>query len=476
MRTDDLIPVAPAVREIAKHGDMRVPVRFTGGDKLLADMDEKVREQILNVSRLPGIVGCACCMPDAHWGYGFPIGGVAAFDAEEGGVLSVGGVGFDISCGVRLYHTGLTEAEVQPQKEALADDFFRAVPSGVGSEGKIHLDIEGIEEVLREGARWAVAQGYGPEAELEYVEESGRIGGADPAMVSHVAKRRQRAEMGTLGSGNHYLEVQVVERIEDEPAARAYGIKVGDVVVMIHCGSRALGHQIGTDYLVTLAEAAKRHGISYPDRELACAPINSPEGKRYYAAVCCGVNCALANRQVIGGLVRQVLERRFPASSPRLIYDVSHNTCKLEEHKVNGRTRLLHVHRKGATRAWGPGHPGLVPRYREVGQPVFIGGTMGTRSWILRGTTLAEERSFSSTCHGAGRAMSRREATRRWTAQQVRQDLESKGITLRAASKRGVVEEAPGAYKDVESVVDGAHAAGISAKVARLRPIACVKG
>jgi tRNA-splicing ligase RtcB len=476
MKTDDMKALAPAYREIAKCGDMRVPVRFTGGDELLADMDEKVREQILNVSRLPGIVGCAICMPDAHWGYGFPIGGVAAFDAEQGGVLSVGGVGFDISCGVRLYHTGLTEADVQPKKELLADDLFRTVPSGVGSEGKIHLDIEGIDQVLREGALWAVAQGYGPEAELEFVEERGRIAGADPAMVSHVAKRRQRAEMGTLGSGNHYLEVQVVERIEDEPAARAYGLRVGDVVVMIHCGSRALGHQIGTDYLVTLAEAAKRHGISYPDRELACAPIESPEGKRYYAAVCCGVNCALANRQVIGGLVHQVLERRFPGSKPRLIYDVSHNTCKLEEHRVDGRMRRLHVHRKGATRAWGPGHPGLIPAYREVGQPVFIGGTMGTRSWVLRGTKLAEERSFSSTCHGAGRAMSRREATRRWTAQQVRGDLLARGIALRAASKRGVVEEAPGAYKDVESVVDGAHAAGISAKVARLRPIACIKG
>jgi tRNA-splicing ligase RtcB len=476
MRTDDLKTVAPAVAEIPRSGDMRVPVRFTGGDRLLKDMDEKVREQILNVSRLPGIVGAAVCMPDAHWGYGFPIGGVAAFAAEEGGVLSVGGVGFDISCGVRLYATGLTEAEVQPKKTELADDLFRTVPSGVGSEGKIHLDIAGIEEVLREGARWAVAQGYGPEEELEFVEEAGRIAGPDPAAVSELAKRRQRAEMGTLGSGNHYLEVQVVERVEDETAARAYGLKAGDVVVMIHCGSRALGHQIGTDYLVTLAEAAKRHGISYPDRELACAPIESPEGKRYYAAVCAGVNCALANRQVIGGLVRRVFERRFPGSNPRLIYDVSHNTCKVEEHRANGRLRRLYVHRKGATRAFGPGHPGLVAAYREVGQPVFIGGTMGTRSWILRGTTIAEERSFSSTCHGAGRAMSRREATRRWTAAQVTRDLEGRGITLRAASRRGVVEEAPGAYKDVEAVVDGAHEAGISAKVARLRPIACIKG
>jgi tRNA-splicing ligase RtcB len=476
MRTDDLKPIAPAFKEIPRSGDMHVPVRFTGGDGLLKDMDEKVREQILNVSRLPGIVGAAVCMPDAHWGYGFPIGGVAAFDAAEGGVLSVGGVGFDISCGVRLYHTGLAEAEVEASKDALADDLFRTVPSGVGSEGKIHLDVEGIEEVLREGARWAVAQGYGPEEELEFVEEHGRIAGPDPACVSHLAKRRQRAEMGTLGSGNHYLEVQVVERIEDEPAARAYGLRPGDVVVMIHCGSRALGHQIGTDYLVTLAEAAKRHGIRYPDRELACAPIESPEGKRYYAAVCAGVNCALANRQVIGGLVHRVFERRFPGSRLRLIYDVSHNTCKVEEHRIGGQARRLYVHRKGATRAWGPGHPGLVPGYREVGQPVFIGGTMGTRSWVLRGTALAEERSFSSTCHGAGRAMSRREATRRWTAVQVRKELEERGVTLRAASKRGVVEEAPGAYKDVEAVVEGAHAAGISAKVARLRPIACIKG
>jgi tRNA-splicing ligase RtcB len=476
MRTDDLGPAGTAIAEIPRHGDMRVPVRFTGHPSLLEKMDEKVREQILNVARLPGIVGAAVCMPDAHWGYGFPIGGVAAFDADEGGVLSVGGVGFDISCGVRLYRTGLDEKDVQPRKAALADALFGTVPSGVGREGKIRLDIGGIDEMLREGARWAVARGYGPKEELELVEENGRIAGARPEHVSKIAKRRQRGQMGTLGSGNHYLEVQVVDRVDDAQAARAYGLARGDVVVMIHCGSRALGHQIGTDYLSTMAEAAKRYGIRYPDRELACAPIRSPEGERYYGAVCCGVNCALANRQVIGGLVHKVFAKVFPGATLRLVYDVSHNTCKIEEHEVGGERRSLHIHRKGATRAWGPGHPGLAEAYREVGQPVFIGGTMGTHSYVLRGTREAGERSFSSTCHGAGRAMSRRAAKRRWSADEVRRDLEERGIALRAASRRGVVEEAPGAYKDVEEVVDAAHDAGISAKVCRLRPIACVKG
>ncbi|MHC4547354.1 MAG: RtcB family protein [Planctomycetota bacterium] len=476
MRTDDLKPVAPAVMEVPRQGKMRVPVRFVGGDTLLDRMDDKVREQILNVAHLPGIVGAAMCMPDAHWGYGFPIGGVAAFDAEEGGVLSVGGVGFDISCGVRLYRTGLTEADVAPEKSRLADRLFETVPAGVGREGKIRLDLEGIDGMLRDGARWAVAEGYGPGEELEFVEENGCIEGARPEWVSKTAKKRQRGEMGTLGSGNHYLEVQVVEHVDDDPSARAFGLARGDVVVMIHCGSRALGHQIGTDYLSIMAEAAKRYGIPYPERELACAPIQSPEGERYYGAVCAGVNCALANRQVIGGLVHRVFDKVFPGAKLRLVYDVSHNTCKVEEHEIDGERRRLHVHRKGATRAWGPGHPDLVAAYREVGQPVFIGGTMGTRSYVLRGTRLGEERSYSSTCHGAGRAMSRRAAKRRWSADEIQSELERQGITLRAASRRGVVEEAPGAYKDVEEVVEAAHQAGISAKVCRLRPIACIKG
>ncbi|MGH7162362.1 MAG: RtcB family protein [Planctomycetota bacterium] len=476
MRTEDLKEIAPAFLELPPAGDMNVPVRFSGTPELLSDMDEKVREQIVNVARLPGIVGAAVCMPDAHWGYGFPIGGVAAFDPERGGVLSMGGVGFDISCGVRLYHTGLREDEVQPRKSVLADDLFRVIPSGVGSEGKIRLDLDRIDQVLLDGARWAVGQGYGPDEELELVEEGGRMPGATPQHVSDVAKKRQRAEMGTLGSGNHYLEVQVVDRVDDETAARAYGLALGDVVVMIHCGSRALGHQVGTDYLSLLAEAAQRYGIRYPDRELACAPIDSPEGKRYFGAVCAGVNCALANRQVIGGLVQGVFQRRFPGAKVRLVYDVSHNTCKVEEHTVGGERRRLFIHRKGATRAWGPGHPGLPAVYREVGQPVFIGGTMGTASHVLRGTETSEARAFGSTCHGAGRAMSRREATRRWTAGQVTKQLESRGIVLRAASRRGIVEEAPGAYKDVEAVVEAAHRAGLSAKVCRLRPIACIKG
>jgi len=476
MKTDDLVEIAPSFRELKRAGAMRVPVRFAGGRKLLDAMDDKVREQITNVAQLPGIVGAAVCMPDAHWGYGFPIGGVAAFDEADGGVLSVGGVGFDISCGVRLYRTGLKRMEVEPGKAALAEDLFRIVPSGVGSEGSIRLGPKEIDEVLRKGARWAVERGYGEPDELDFVEERGCIEGANPEAVSDTAKKRQHAEMGTLGSGNHYLEIETVDRIDDPAAARAYGLQEDDVVILIHCGSRALGHQIGTDYLVTLAEAARRYGLSYADRELACAPIDSPEGRRYYGAVCAGVNCALANRQVIGGLVRRVLLHHFPRASMRLVYDVSHNTCKKEEHVVAGKRRLLHVHRKGATRALGPGHPGLVDAYREVGQPVFLGGTMGTASWVMRGTLLAEERSFSSTCHGAGRAMSRHEATRRYDVRDVRRALEDRGVLLKAASFRGTVEEAPGAYKDIEEVADAAHEAGLSSRVCRLRPIACIKG
>jgi tRNA-splicing ligase RtcB len=476
MKTDDLVEIAPSFLELPRSGAMRVPVRFAAGPALLSAMDDKVREQIVRVAELPGIVGAAVCMPDAHWGYGFPIGGVAAFDEREGGVLSVGGVGFDISCGVRLYRTGVKRPEAEARKTALADDLFRAVPSGVGSEGAIRLSPIEIDDVLRRGAVWAVGRGYGDPGELEFIEERGCLAGAQPEKVSLTAKKRQHAEMGTLGSGNHYLEVQVVDRIDDPGAARAFGLDLDDVVVMIHCGSRALGHQIGTDYLVRLAEAAQRLGIGYGDRELACAPIDSPEGRDYFGAICAGVNCALANRQVIGGLVRKVLLHHFPAARVSLVYDVSHNTCKREEHRVAGKTRLLHIHRKGATRAFGPGHPDLPLPYRETGQPVFLGGTMGTFSYVLRGTEAAEGRSFGSTCHGAGRAMSRHEAARRWTAREIHAAMEQRGILLRAASLRGTVEEAPGAYKDIEEVADAAHRAGISTKVCRLRPIACIKG
>lgn len=462
--------------EIPRHGDMRVPARIFADQDLIADMDEKVREQLTNVACLPGIVGAAMGMPDAHWGYGFPIGGVAAFDPEEGGIISVGGVGYDISCGVRTLLTGLTRNEVHPHIERLIDRLFRVVPAGVGSEGSIRLSPTELDDVLVGGARWAVEQGYGLPEDLAHVEELGRILGADPACVSDTAKRRQYRQVGTLGSGNHYLEIQYVEEVFHQPTAEALGLDVGAVVAAIHCGSRALGHQIGTDYLEVLGRAARTYQIPIRERELVCAPINSPEGQRYYRAMACGINCALANRQVIAHLVRGVLDEIFPQARTRTLYDVSHNTCKIEEHEVDGRKRRLYVHRKGATRAFEPGRAEVPEAFRHVGQPVMIGGTMGTCSYILVGIESGEQLAWGSACHGAGRAMSRKAALKRWKGRQVVAGLAHRGILVRAASYRGAAEEAPDAYKDVTAVVDATHKAGLARKVALLRPMACIKG
>ena len=366
-------------------GEARAPVRLYADAELLRGMDAKVLEQIANVALLPGLVGAAMTMPDAHWGYGFPIGGVAAFDAEAGGIISAGGVGFDISCGIRCLRTNLDLTALAPRMERLADLLFRAIPAGVGEEGKIKLSPGELDAVMRGGARWALNHGYGEAADLEYIEEHGCVAGAAPAEVSDLAKQRQRGEMGTLGSGNHYLEIQVVERIYDAAAAAAYGIAEGQVLVAIHCGSRGLGHQIGTDYLVTLAKAASRLGIRLPERELACAPIKSPEGQQYLGAMNAAINIALANRQILTHLARAAFAEVLPEATLETLYDVSHNTCKAETHEVDGKPKLLYVHRKGATRAFGPGHPALPARYRAVGQPVIIGGSMGTGSWILAG-------------------------------------------------------------------------------------------
>ncbi|GAB4295157.1 MAG: RtcB family protein [Thiohalomonadaceae bacterium] len=462
--------------EIAPHGAMRVPAVLFASRALIDAMDAKVFEQACNVATLPGIVQASYVMPDAHWGYGFPIGGVAAFDADAGGVVSAGGVGFDISCGVRTLHTGLTVAQLEHSKTALADALFDHIPAGVGSTGALRLDDKAMDAMLAGGAQWAVAQGYGDEADLARIEEHGCMRGAVPSAVSAQAKRRQRDEMGTLGSGNHYLEVQRVAEIFDAPAAAAFGLEVDDVVVSIHCGSRGLGHQIGTEYLKEMAIAASEYGIRLPDRELACAPIDSPLGQRYLGAMRAAINCALANRQIITHLTREVFARIVPQAHLGLLYDVSHNTCKVEEHVIDGQTRRLFVHRKGATRAFGPGHRELPPDLRSVGQPVLIGGSMGTSSYILVGTKESEMRAFSSACHGAGRAMSRHAATRQWHGRNVVDDLAARGIVIRSPSLRGVAEEAPGAYKDVSAVVDAADAAGLARKVARLLPMACVKG
>jgi tRNA-splicing ligase RtcB len=391
-------------------------------------------------------------------------------------VVSAGGVGFDISCGVRCLRTGLTRADILPVQKELADLLYYRIPAGMGSTGAIRLDDREMEAMLTGGARWAVERGWGVPADLERIEEHGQMRHAKPGNVSAQAKKRQRDEMGTLGSGNHYLEVQEVTSIYDEAIAKAFDLERGRIVVMIHCGSRGLGHQIGTDFLKRMAIAAAEHGIVLPDRELACAPINSEIGQEYLGAMRAAINCALANRQILTDLVRKAFAEILPRAELALIYDVSHNTCKVEQHRIDGETRRLYVHRKGATRAFGPGHPDIPEPLRAAGQPVLIGGSMGTGSYVLAGTADSEERSFSSACHGAGRAMSRHQALRTWRGRQVIDELAGRGILIRSPSGRGVAEEAPGAYKDVAAVVDAADHAGLARKVARLEPLVCIKG
>ncbi len=454
--------------------EKRAEVLLYGSAPLLGSMDDKVLEQISNVAALPGLVGAAMTMPDAHWGYGFPIGGVAAFDAQKGGIISAGGVGFDISCGIRCLRSNLNVAEALPEFGRLAETLFRDIPAGVGEEGHIKLNPAQIDQVLQEGAHWAVKEGYGNATDLEYIEERGRVNGAVPAYVSDLAKKRQRGEMGTLGSGNHYLEIQAIERIYDNEAASAFGLREGQIVISIHCGSRGLGHQIGTDYLVMLAKAAARLGIHLPNRELACAPIQSAEGQQYIGAMNAGINCALANRQILTHLARTAFTKVYPKADLETLFDVSHNTCKVETHEIEGKPRLLHVHRKGATRAFGPGHPTLPERYRAVGQPVVIGGSMGTGSYILAGNRANP--AFSSASHGAGRAMSRHQSLARWHGRQLVDELALQGILIRTRSMRGVAEEAPGAYKDVDLVAEATEQAGLARRVAFLRPKVCVKG
>jgi tRNA-splicing ligase RtcB len=461
---------------ISPHGRMRVPGVIYATEELIHGMDEKVYEQVINVATLPGIVQASYAMPDAHWGYGFPIGGVAAFDPDLGGVVSAGGVGFDISCGVRLLRTGLTIEDIHPLKEQLAEALFHHIPAGVGSTGKVHLDRSGMDAMLAGGAQWAVEEGYGAHEDLAFIEEHGCMAGAKPECVSDYAKKRQQDELGTLGSGNHYLEVQQVVTVDDPEVASVFGFREGDVVVSIHCGSRGLGHQIGTEFLKRMAVSATRYRIELPDRELACAPINSEVGQDYLGAMRAAINCALANRQIITHLVRQVFADLLPQATLSLLYDVSHNTCKVEEHVIDGTPTRLFVHRKGATRAFGPGHPDVPASLQTVGQPVLIGGTMGTASYVLVGTKASMSLAFGSACHGAGRSMSRHQALRQWHGRLVVKELAARGILIRSPSMRGVAEEAPGAYKDVSEVVDAADEANLARKVARLEPLVCIKG
>jgi tRNA-splicing ligase RtcB len=476
MNLDGCERVSPTEWRIPRSGDMNVPGVGYADAELLADMDDKVREQLVNVTRLPGIVRAAYAMPDAHWGYGFPIGGVAAFDPEAGGIISAGGVGFDISCGVRTLLTSIKRAQLDPVRHAVADELARAIPAGMGRGGRLHLSTDELSDVLTGGARWAVERGYGETRDLERIEEQGQVLHAKPDCVSARAFARQLNEVGTLGSGNHYLEVQVVTRIERPDIAAVLELAPDDIVISIHCGSRGLGHQIGTDYLREMVRAAPGFGIRLPDRELACAPIRSDLGQRYLGAMRAATNCALANRQVLTHLVRQSFARLLPAADIRVLYDVSHNICKEETHSVDGAPKRLFVHRKGATRALGPGDPAIPEALRAIGQPVLIGGSMGTASYVLVGAATGEARAFSSACHGAGRSMSRTAASKRWRGRDIVDGLAERGILIRSPSMRGVAEEAPDAYKSIERVVDAAEAAGLAHKVARLEPLVCVKG
>ncbi len=469
------------VPRTAKEG-MLVPARIYATDELFKGMDQGVFEQVTNVACLPGIQKYALCMPDGHWGYGFPIGGVAAMDTRTG-VISPGGIGFDINCGMRLMRTNLTEPEVKPRLRELVDRLFQAVPSGVGTKGFLRLNDAEFREVMVQGAQGMIRRGFGWSEDAEGIENFGRIAGADPAKVSAKATSRGIHQLGTLGSGNHYLEIQVVYpgNIYEDDIAKALGIdRELQVVVMFHCGSRGFGHQVGTDYLETFGPAMKRYGITIPDRELACAPFASPEGQDYFKAMVCAANSAFANRQVITHRVREVFSDVFKQDARDLgleiIYDVCHNIAKVERYRVNGEERELVIHRKGATRSFPPGHPELAERYRAIGQPVIIGGSMETGSYLLIGTAKAMEQSFGSTAHGSGRTMSRTAAKKKVHGRDLLQRMERQGIYVRSASFAGLAEEAGMAYKDISAVVDAVHTLGISKKVVRLQPIGNIKG
>jgi len=463
-------------------GGMRVPAVLYATESLIRDMDEKVREQITNVAMLPGIVKAAYAMPDAHWGYGFPIGGVAAMDVESG-VISPGGIGFDINCGMRLVTTNLDWPEVQPHLRELVDALAERVPAGVGSRGFLRLSDEDFEDLLRQGAGWAVREGFGTPDDLAHTEAGGCFSGADPECVSEHARERGLRQVGTLGSGNHYLEIQVAhaEGVHEAGLARAFGIQRPEqVMVMFHCGSRGFGHQVATDYLHDFLRAMPtKFGLPVIDRELACAPFGSREGRDYYAAMCCAANMSFANRQVILHRIREVFSDVFGRSPEELgircIYDVAHNTAKLEEHEVAGRRRRLLVHRKGATRAFPPGHPELPPEYRETGQPVIVGGSMETGSYLLAGIASGAV-SFFSTAHGSGRTMSRTKARKLVRGRELQDRMAERGILVRTASLRGLAEEAGLAYKDVEEVAAATELAGLSRRVAHLVPVGNVKG
>ncbi|MEA3340679.1 MAG: RtcB family protein [Chloroflexota bacterium] len=460
--------------------DMRVPARLFGDEELFkAVFQDRTVKQLVNTATLQGIVGYAMAMPDFHQGYGFPIGGVAAVRADTG-VISPGGVGYDINCGVRLLGTHLEREDIAPYVRDLTDALYRACPSGVGGKGRERVSERELEELVTDGAKWALKHGLARQEDVAHTEEQGCLAGADPSQLSKRARERGRPQVGSLGAGNHFVEVEVVDEVYDSDVADAFGLWKGQVVVQIHCGSRGFGHQVCSDYVKRLQPAVHKYNIQLPDRELVCAPIGSPEGRAYYGAMACAVNYAFVNRQVLAMGAREAFEQVLAGKVENFdlfqVYDVCHNIAKFEEHEVDGQRMRLCVHRKGATRAFGPGYAGLSADYRDVGQPVLVPGSMGTASYVLVGAQKAMELTFGSTCHGAGRTMSRTQARKRVRGTELKKELKRQGIIVRAGSNRGLAEEAPLAYKDVDRVVEVVHSLGIARKVVRLRPLAVIKG
>jgi len=456
---------------------MRVSGRFFLSEELTATLEEGSVRQLANVATMPGIVGHALAMPDIHWGYGFPIGGVAAFDVNSG-VISPGGVGFDINCGVRLMTTPLVEKDLEKNKRELIEEIFRVIPTGVGTHSSLKLSNRDLHGMMVDGAGWAVEQGFGMASDLVHCEDRGMMKPTEPDAVSAKARQRGLPQGGTLGAGNHFLEIQVVREILDPGAAAAYGIEKGQICCMIHCGSRGLGHQVCTDHLKILEKATKKYQITLPDRQLACAPVHSPEGRSYFGAMACAANYAWTNRQIIMHRVRELLQKmyRVDYEDMNMIYDVAHNVAKFEQHTVGGEKMDLCVHRKGATRAFGPGAPDIPADYADTGQPVIIPGSMGTSSYLLRGTATAMERTFGSTCHGAGRVVSRAQAKKDASGKEIREQLAQAGIYVRSHHDAALAEEAPDAYKPSSEVVRVVDSAGLSKIVARLEPLGVIKG
>jgi tRNA-splicing ligase RtcB (3'-phosphate/5'-hydroxy nucleic acid ligase) len=482
MNIENLIQVSETEWEIPIYtrSDMRVPVRLFATRELLEQIiNDKSLDQAVNAATLPGLVGHVIVMPDMHQGYGFPIGGVAATEYPHG-VISPGAIGYDINCGVRLLASSIDFESARNEMDRLATLLNQYCPSGVGKEGAIKLNLKELDQVLRDGSRWALKNGFATETDLARTEESGSLEGADPNKVSDRAKERGREQIGSLGAGNHFIEVDVVDQIFNEEAANVMGLYRGCLVLQIHCGSRGLGHQVCTDYVQSFQNAVHKYGIDLPDRELVCAPMDSPEGMAYMSAMRAAANFAFANRQLLAHSARRAFEETFAPKTRHWhlhqVYDIAHNMGKLETHEVNGKKVKVCVHRKGATRAFGPGSPGLPPEYMKIGQPVIIPGSMGTASWVLVGTEDSMTRSFGSSCHGAGRVMSRSKAKKEVDGTALRRELENQGIRVRAGSLPGLAEEAPSAYKDVDMVVETVSQAGIARKVARLKPVAVIKG